>query len=61
MGGHYPFVWSAYAIGVLGIVVTLLRPLRARKRFFAQQGQRLRRQSSLESRSAERVDASHPS
>jgi heme exporter protein CcmD len=54
-------VWSAYAIGVLGIVVTLLRPLRARRRFFAEQGQRLRRQTSLESGNAERVDASRSS
>jgi heme exporter protein CcmD len=62
MGGHYPFVWSAYAVGVLGVVVTLLRPLRARRRFFADEGQRLRLQSSLESDGvAERIDASRPS
>ena len=46
MGGHYVFVWSSYGIGVLGIIVTLMRPLRARRRFFAEQSQRLRRQSS---------------
>lgn len=57
MGGHYLFVWSAYGIGVLGIIVTLMRPLRARRRFFAEQSQRLRRQSS----STESADASRSS
>lgn len=66
MGGHYPFVWSSYAIGVLGIVITLVRPLRARRRFFAEQAQQLRRQSdsqsnnrtSYQSKDAEKTDAS---
>ena len=53
MGGHYLYVWSSYAIGVLGIAVTLIRTLRARRRFFVEQGQRLRRQSI----SAEAADA----
>jgi len=57
MGGHYLFVWSAYGIGVVGIVITLARPLRARRRFFADQAQRLRRQSL----GAERADASRSS
>jgi heme exporter protein D len=67
MGGHYPFVWSSYAIGVLGIVITLVRPLRARRRFFAEQAQQLRRQSNTSqvnsqsnnpSKNAEKADAS---
>jgi heme exporter protein D len=66
MGGHYPFVWSSYAIGVLGIVITLVRPLRARRRFFSEQAQQLRRQSnsqsnnqtSYPSKNAEKADAS---
>ena len=60
MGGHYPFVWSAYGIGVIGIVITLVRPLRARRRFFAEQSQRLRRQSinAGQSITAESADAS---
>jgi heme exporter protein D len=66
MGGHYPFVWSSYAIGVLGIVITLVRPLRARRRFFAEQAQQLRRQSNSQSNNqtnsqtnnAEKADAS---
>jgi heme exporter protein D len=45
MGGHYAFVWSAYGIGVVGIALILVRPLRARRRFFAEQAQRLRRES----------------
>ena len=57
MGGHYLYVWSAYGIGVVGIAITLTRPLRARRRFFAQQTQRVRRQSI----SSEEVDASRSS
>ena len=49
MGGHYAFVWSAYGIGVVGIAFILLRPLNARRRFFAEQAQRLRRQAGAES------------
>lgn len=45
MGGHYLYVWSAYGIGVVGIVVTLARPLLARRRFYAEQAQRLRRET----------------
>jgi heme exporter protein D len=57
MGGHYLYVWSAYGIGVLGIVINLVRPLRARVRFFAAQSQQLRRQPIR----AEDVDAPRPS
>jgi heme exporter protein D len=57
MGGHYPFVWSAYGIGAVGIAITLARPLRARRRFFAEQAQRLRRQPV----GAENTDASRSS
>jgi len=32
MGGHYLYVWSAYGIGVAGLVVCLVRPLHARRR-----------------------------
>jgi heme exporter protein D len=44
MGGHYLYVWLSYGIGVCGIIVTLARPLLARRRFFAQQRQRSRRE-----------------
>jgi heme exporter protein D len=57
MGGHYPFVWSAYAVGVAGVAILLARPLLARRRFFAEHGAHLRRQSA----SAEGAsDASRP-
>ena len=46
MGGHYAFVWSAYGVGVAGIAINLARPLRARRRFFAEQRQRQRRQTA---------------
>jgi heme exporter protein CcmD len=54
MGGHYPFVWSAYAIGLAGVLIVLIRPLRARRRFFAEHAARLRRQGD----STEVADAS---
>lgn len=57
MGGHYLYVWSAYGIGVFGLVVTLVRPLHARRRFFRDQTQRLRRQTVNE----EDADASRTS
>lgn len=47
MGGHYAFVWSAYGVGVVGIALILMRPLRERRRFFAEQTQRLRRESHI--------------
>ena len=46
LGGHYLYVWSAYGVGVIGIAVTLARPLLARRRFFEEQTQRLRREST---------------
>ena len=55
MGGHYLYVWSAYGVGVVGIAVTLARPLLARRRFFGEQAQRLRRESSA---TEARIDAS---
>lgn len=55
MGGHYLYVWLSYGIGVTGIAVTLVRPIRARRRFFSQQQQRARREGLIE------ADASRPS
>jgi heme exporter protein D len=54
MGGHYLYVWLSYGIGVCGIIVTLARPLLARRRFFAQQRQLVRRELSREAE----IDAS---
>ncbi len=48
MGGHYLYVWSAYGVGVVGIGVLLTRPLLARRRFFSEQAQRVRRESAQE-------------
>ena len=52
MGGHYLYVWSAYGVGVVGIGVTLARPLLARRRFFGEQAQRMRREASAGGRVA---------
>ncbi len=56
MGGHYLYVWSAYGVGVTGIAIVLARPLRARRRFFAEQTRRQRRSE----RDSEDQHASHP-
>ncbi len=43
MGGHALYVWSAYGIGVLVIAANLIAPAVTRRRFFATEGERLRR------------------
>ena len=48
MGGHYLYVWLSYAIGVGGIVWSLLRPLAARRRFFRIERQQARRAATYE-------------
>ena len=43
MGGHAPYVWSAYGIGLVVILVNVLSPGIARRRFFEIEGERERR------------------
>lgn len=37
MGGHGPFVWSAYAIAAFTLIALLVAPWQRRRRFFAEQ------------------------
>jgi heme exporter protein D len=43
MGGHGLYVWSAYGIGVVVIAANLIGPRLTRRRFFAAEGERARR------------------
>ncbi|MGI9273321.1 MAG: heme exporter protein CcmD [Endozoicomonas sp.] len=44
MGGHGPYVWSAYGIGLVVLTWNVLAPLRARKRIVAQVQRQARQQ-----------------
>lgn len=37
MGGHGAFVWSAYALALVTLLITALAPLRRSRKFFAEQ------------------------
>lgn len=37
MGGHGPFVWSAYAIAAITLISLVVAPLQKRRRFFDEQ------------------------
>ena len=37
MDGHGPYVWSAYTITFMAILILILQPLMAKKKFFKQQ------------------------
>lgn len=37
MGGHGPFVWSAYAIAAATLIALIVAPLQRRRRFFNEQ------------------------
>jgi heme exporter protein D len=45
MGGHGFEVWTSWALGAVIVVALLLRPLRARRRFFAEEKRRLAREA----------------
>jgi heme exporter protein D len=48
MGGHAQYVWLAYGIALVVILVSLVAPARARARFFAVEAERLRREPNTE-------------
>jgi heme exporter protein D len=43
MGGHAPYVWTAYGLAVLVLVFNVAIAWRAHRRFFDEQWQRQRR------------------
>lgn len=47
MGGHGPYVWSAYLIGVVTLAGMLVAPLQRRRRFLREQAQVARRQQGV--------------
>lgn len=46
MGGHGPYVWSAYLIGAVTLTAMLWSPLARRRRFLREQAQVARRQQN---------------
>lgn len=46
MGGHGPYVWSAYAITLAGMAFLLISPWLARRRYLREESRRLRREES---------------
>ena len=46
MGGHARFVWPAYVLGLVVLAGLVWAPIRARRRFFAVEGERARRHGS---------------
>ncbi|RRV07390.1 heme exporter protein CcmD [Pseudomonas sp. v388] len=46
MGRHGLFVWSAYGIALLVLVINVALPVMARRRYLQQEARRLRRESS---------------
>lgn len=50
MGGHGPFVWSAYAIALMVLIGIVWAPWARRRRFLAQQRQIERRRAQQAAR-----------
>jgi heme exporter protein D len=46
MGGHAPFVWSAYGVSLLVLGLNVLLPLLARRRYLQEEARRLRREEA---------------
>ena len=46
MGGHGPFVWSAYAITLVTLIVIIAAPLARRRRFLREQAAQERRREA---------------
>ncbi len=52
MSGHGPFVWSCYIVTAIALVYLVVRPLRARRRFMAEQ----KRQQAIQSRTQSQLE-----
>lgn len=60
MGGHGVFVWSVYAITTVVLVALVVAPLRKRRRFWAEQAMRLRREQQAQHESVNRIQPHKP-
>ncbi|GGO85076.1 heme exporter protein D [Marinobacterium nitratireducens] len=47
MGGHGLYVWLAYGIALVILVLNVLQPWRLTRQFFTEQSRRLRREKKL--------------
>ena len=47
MGGHGLYVWLAYGIALVILVLNVVLPWRMNRQFFSEQARRLRREKSL--------------
>ena len=59
MGGHAAYVWPAYGLGLGVLAGLVLAPARARRRFFAVEGERARRFASPKRGEAAGTEAAH--
>lgn len=50
MGGHGPYVWSAYAIATVVLTALVIAPLRRSRRFMVELRMQLRREQQQNSR-----------
>ncbi|MCJ8167915.1 heme exporter protein CcmD [Atopomonas sediminilitoris] len=48
MGGHAPYVWSAYGISLLVLLLNVAVPLLARRRYVADERRRIRREEAAQ-------------
>jgi heme exporter protein D len=46
MGQHGPYVWSAYGVSILVLLLNVLLPLLARRRYLQDEARRLRREAT---------------
>ena len=46
MGSHGPYVWSAYGISFLVVLLNVALPLLARRRYLQEEARRLRREGA---------------
>lgn len=47
MGAHALYVWSAFSIGILVLLLNVWLPRRAHRRYLRQEARRLRREKTL--------------
>ena len=46
MGQHGPYVWSAYGISMVVLLINVVQPILARRRYLLDEARRLRREEA---------------